>query len=163
VSLNITAIGLIAGFYFAQHADPRILFVIPIISPIFGMMYIDHAANIANIGRFIQHEVMPELARAAGVDRLPDYEIFVREFEKRGSFRFFVFGTPILFIFAILPLAALVLPFLPGMHTSRHPSLWAPAGLDGLLLVAFAVAWRGMMTRGDAGRLSRRLPGAERS
>ncbi len=99
---------------------------------------------------------MPALARTAGVDRLPGYEIFVREFERRGTFRFFMFGIPTLFIFALLPLGALALPFLPGMHTSRHPIMWAPAGLGSLLLFAFIIAWVGIMTRGDTGRLIRR-------
>jgi hypothetical protein len=148
VSLNITAIGVIAGFYFSQHADPRVLFVIPILSPILGMIYIDHAVNIANIGGFIQNAIIPELAKATGITKLPDYEVFVREFEQRGSFRVFVFGIPILFMFAVLPLGALILPFVPGMHTPRHPTLWAPAGLGSILLLTFIVAWTGMVARG---------------
>jgi drug/metabolite transporter (DMT)-like permease len=160
VSVNITAIGVIAGFYFTQHADPRVLFVIPILSPILGMMYVDHDVNIGNIGRFIQSSIIPELARVTGVAGLPDYEVFVREFERRGSFRVFVFGIPVLFMFALLPLGALILPFLPD--TSRHPTLWAPAGVGSILVVAFIVAWMGMVRRGNTfwGRLIGRRPAA---
>jgi drug/metabolite transporter (DMT)-like permease len=162
VSLNITAIGLIAGFVFAQHADPRVMFVIPILSPILGMVWVDHDVSIGNIGRFIQNAIMPELARAAGATGLPDYEVYVREREGRGRFRVFVFGIPILFMFALLPLMALILPFLPGMHTVRHPTLLAPVGLGSILLLAFSIAWMGMVRRGDTfwGRLIGRLPGA---
>src|SRR5215472_774407 len=61
VSINVTAIGVISGFYFAQHGDPRVLFVLPILSPILGMMYVDQDANIGNIGRFIQNSIAPNL------------------------------------------------------------------------------------------------------
>ena len=61
VSINVTAIGVISGFYFTQHGDPRVLFVIPILSPILGMMYVDQDANIGNIGRFIQNSIVPNL------------------------------------------------------------------------------------------------------
>lgn len=164
VSLNITAIGVISGFFFAQHADPRVMFIIPVLSPILGMMYVDHDVNIGNIGRFIQTAIMPELAKAAGIAGLPDYEVFVRQFEQRAGFRVFMFGIPILFMFSLLPLGALVLPFLPGMHTIRHPTLWAPAGLGSILLISFIVAWMGMVRQGDTfwGRLIGRLPRAGR-
>jgi hypothetical protein len=159
VSLNITAIGVIAGFVFAQHADPRVMFVIPILSPILGMVYIDHHVNIGNIGRFIRELLMPALSKATRASELPDYEMAVRKFEGRAIFRLFVFGNPILFMFGVLPLLALILPFLPGMHTPRHPTLWAPAALGIVLLLSFIVSWRGML-RPDGG-LWARLIGRE--
>jgi len=82
-------------------------------------MYVDQDANIGNIGRFIQNSIVPELARATGVTRLPDYEVFVSRFRAAGRYRVVLFGIPILFMFAVLPLGALILPFLPGMHTLR--------------------------------------------
>ena len=156
VSINVTAIGVISGFYFAQHGDPRVLFVLPILSPILGMMYVDQDANIGNIGRFIQNSIVPELARATGVTRLPDYEVFVRDFERRGRYRVVLFGIPILFMFALVPLGALILPFLHGMHTLRHPTLLAFAGPGVVLLFAFVVAWMGMVRKGNTfwGRLT---------
>jgi drug/metabolite transporter (DMT)-like permease len=165
VSINVTAIGVISGFYFAQHADPRVLFVIPILSPILGMMYVDQDANIGNIGRFIQNSIFPQLARATGATSLPDYETFVRDFERRGRYRVVLFGIPILFMFALLPLGALILPFLPGMHTPRHPTLWALAGPGAVLLLGFIVAWMGMVRKGNTfwGRLIGQQPTVEYS
>ena len=160
VSINVTAIGVISGFYFAQHGDPRVLFVLPILSPILGMMYVDQDANIGNIGRFIQNSIVPELARATGVTRLPDYEVFVRDFERRGRYRVVLFGIPILFMFALVPLGALILPFVHGMHTLWHPSLLAFAGPGTVLLLAFVVAWMGMVRKGNTfwGRLTGQQP-----
>lgn len=150
VTLNITAIGLIAGFFFAQHADARVLFVIPVLSSILGLVYVDHAINIGNIGRFIQTRIMPELARSGGATQLPDYEVFVREFERRGGFRLFLFGIPILFMFGVVPLGALVLPFMLNGYNAADLTFLGAAGLGGILLLLFMIAWIGIVNRAES-------------
>ena len=108
INLNITAIGLIAGYYFGYHANPIVMLVIPILSPMLGILWADHAINIGNIGRFIQHRLMPLLS-ATLKRQLPDYEISIREFEQRLGSRLLLLIAPMVLLFAILPIAALIL------------------------------------------------------
>jgi hypothetical protein len=110
VGLNISAIGVISGFYFAYHADPRLLFVIPLLSPMLGILWEDHAINIGNIGRFIQRSIMPRLSASLGSD-LPDYELWIRDFEQRQGSRLVLLIAPITLMFAVLPLGALILAY----------------------------------------------------
>ena len=75
LTVNITAIGVISGLVFSDKGPGAgVLFVIPILSPMLGMLWIDHAISIACIGTFLQRTVTPELAGVAGVSKLPDYE-----------------------------------------------------------------------------------------
>src|SRR5438270_286240 len=62
-NLNITAIGIIAGYYFSasQHASELVLLVIPILSPLLGIIWCDHAINIGKLGRFLEKEIIPAL------------------------------------------------------------------------------------------------------
>src|SRR3954454_7012341 len=53
VNLNITAISILAGYYFIYHANPLVLLVIPVVAPMLGIIWADHAINIGNLGRFI--------------------------------------------------------------------------------------------------------------
>jgi hypothetical protein len=58
-NLNITATGIIGGYYFSatSRASELILLVIPLLSPMLGIIWADHAINIGKIGRFIQAEL----------------------------------------------------------------------------------------------------------
>src|SRR4051794_13754639 len=75
LTANITAIGVVGGLVFSDKGTGiDVLLIVPILSPVLGMLWIDHAISIACIGTFLQHTVMPELAKVAGVSKLPDYE-----------------------------------------------------------------------------------------
>lgn len=110
VGLNITAIGIIAGYYFAYRANPLVLLVIPLLSPMLGIMWADHAINIGNLGRFVQNRLMPLLS-ATLKHELPDYEIWIRTFEQKKGRRLLLLIAPMLLMFAILPAAALALAY----------------------------------------------------
>lgn len=141
LSLNITVIGAIGGLYLSEHADPRILFLIPIISSLLGMRYIDHAINIDNLGRFIQREVKPQLASALGVEKVIDYEVFAESFAERSNLRYFLFALPVALLFAGVPGCALVLPFI-GVETEQYDTSFVGAAvLGGALLALFTLFW----------------------
>lgn len=108
INLNISAVGVIAGFYFAYGADPRLLFLIPLLSPMLGIIWADHAINIGNIGRFIQDRIMPSL-RATLKQPLPDYELRIRHFEAQMGARLLLLIAPMAMLFAIIPAASLVI------------------------------------------------------
>src|SRR5262249_4052830 len=126
VNLNITAIGVVSGFYFGYHADPRVLLVIPFLSPMLGIIWADHAINIGNIGRFIQNRLMPALSGTLKCG-LPDYEVAIRAFEQKNGPRLLLLVAPMLLIFTILPAGALI--FACVQAQGRHFLFWAAAAL----------------------------------
>lgn len=134
VNLNITAIGVLSGYYFGYDANPLVLLIIPLLSPMLGIIWSDHAINIGNIGRFIQHNIMPILRTTLGRD-VPDYEFTIRSFEKQKGQRLLLLIAPMLLIFAVLPIAALGLAF---VDSSVHDLLfWVLAGAGAILVLIF--------------------------
>lgn len=134
INLNITAIGIIAGYYFGYHANPIVMLVIPILSPMLGIMWADHAINIRNIGNFIQQRIMPLLS-ATLKRELPDYEISIREFEQRMALRLSLLIAPLLLLFAILPAAALILAWVAS--PVRDLLFYLLAGTGAILVLIF--------------------------
>lgn len=137
VNLNISALGVIAGFYFAYKGDARLLFVIPLLSPILGILWADHAIIIGYLGRFIQRRVMPRLSDTLEEQDLPDFETWIRAFERKTVRRFVLMGAPYLMMFAVLPLGALVLAC--RVVTQHDLLYWALACLGGSLVLLFGI------------------------
>lgn len=134
INLNITAVAAIAGYYFGYHANPAVLLVIPILSPMLGIIWADHAINIANIGRFIQRRLMPDLS-ATLKQQVPDYEVLIRAFEQRLGWRFLLLTAPTVLLFAILPAAALLLAWLAA--PARDLVFYLLAATGTLLVIGF--------------------------
>lgn len=134
ITLNITAVGIIAGYYFSAHGDPMVLLVIPLISPMLGIIWADHAINIGNLGRFIQTRLMPTMS-AVLHSNLPDYEVTVRAFERQRGQRLILLVAPMLLLFAVLPVAALLLAF-----AAVHPHdlrFWSLSVIGAVLVLVF--------------------------
>lgn len=135
INLNITAIGVLGGYYFGYHANPLVLLIIPLLAPMLGIIWADHAINIGNIGRFIQGRIMPTLSSILGRE-LPDYEESVRNFERQKGQRLLLLISPMLLIFALLPAAALVLAF--AASTVRDLLFWTLFGTGVVLIAIFS-------------------------
>jgi hypothetical protein len=134
LNLNIIATGALAGYYFANHADPLILLIIPLLSPMLGIIWADHAINIGNIGRFIQNSLMPRLSGALDY-ALPDYEVSVRAFEGQSGLRLMLLISPMLLLFAGIPVFALLLAY---SAVADHGDLfWALSAIGALLILIF--------------------------
>jgi len=148
VALNVTAIGILGGFFFGKAQNPpEILLLIPIVSSVLGMLWIDHAINIANQGSFIQNVVMPELMQSIDLASIPNYEVSIRRMEKRAGLRLFVLGVPILLIFAGIPLAAMLYAFYIATSTMTARFL-GPAIVSFVLLAVFLWLWIQAIGRG---------------
>jgi hypothetical protein len=148
VGLNVTAIGVLGGFFFGKAENPpEILLLIPMVSSVLGMLWIDHAINIANQGSFIQKVVMPELMQSIDLPSIPNYEVSIRCMEKRAGLRLFVLGTPILLIFAGIPLAAMLYAFYVAPSTTTARFL-GPAIVSCILLAVFLWLWIQAIGRG---------------
>jgi hypothetical protein len=160
ISLNMTATAALGGFFFSDHGgDPRILLLIPIVSSVLGMVYIDHAVSIGYIGRFIQYRVKPRLAEVANVSEMVDYEVFARRFEQNRKFRVLLFALPLLLIFCGIPISALILAFFI-QKTWTSTMFWAPAILGAVLTAVFLWFWS-LMVAGRLWESSATLPGSE--
>jgi hypothetical protein len=134
VNLNVTAISILAGYYFIYHANPLVLLVIPLVSPMLGIIWADHAINIGNLGRFIQYRLMPLLSATLKSD-LPDYEVFIRHFEQQRGRRLLLLVAPLLLLFALLPAGTL---FLAWTVTSvRDILFWTLFSIGGALILIF--------------------------
>jgi hypothetical protein len=156
ISLNVTLVGVIGGFYFSDRADPRILFLIPIVSSLLGMRYIDHVINIDNLGRFIQRKVKPQLNTVLS-EEIVDYEVFAESFGRQTFVRYLLFGLPIALLFAGVPLAALALPFFVINAKKYDATFVGGAGLATVLLLVFACFWFDVVRRSQQAQ-----PGADR-
>lgn len=134
ITLNITAIGVIAGYYFSAKADAMVLLIVPIISPMLGIIWADHAINIGNLGRFIQIRIIPTLSSVLQRD-VPDYEVTIRAFERQRGQRLILLVAPMLLLFAVLPIASLVLA--AAVVASHDEPFWVMTIIGTALIVIF--------------------------
>jgi len=138
LGLTVTALGALAALGFSEHGDMRLLLLVPVISAILGLIWIDHAANISNLGDFINQHLMPALKKEAAMDSLPDYEDVVRLYERRRTAVLRLFGLPPFLVFVLTPVVAMLIAF----DAARHGWLfWSLFGLDIALLLVFIAYW----------------------
>jgi len=139
MQLTITALGAIAALAFSEHGEKLMLLVVPIVSAILGLIWIDHAANITNLGNFIRTEIMPALKAAAGMANLPDYEVAVVRYEQKRSAVMRLFGLPPFLVFLLTPAVTMVLAY--GGVENRDWMFWTLFGLDLFLMAVFTAYW----------------------
>ncbi len=94
IGLNLTAIGGIGGFVLSEHADVRLLLLLPILSPALGLLFFDHAINIKKIGTYIGEELRPALVAILGPIGTMRYEEVIAQYEQRKFLRFLPFALP---------------------------------------------------------------------
>lgn len=138
MQLTITAFGALAALSFTQYGDRRMLLLIPVISTILGLVWLDHAANISNIGDFIMQRLWPALVAGSEADALPDYEVAVRAYERSPGVLLRLFGLPPLLIFILLPIVAIVVAF---DSSSQDWLFWTLVVIDLALLLVFTLIW----------------------
>jgi hypothetical protein len=114
IQMNITAIGVILGFVIGYVKDSRVLLIIPLVSSILGIIYLDNAEAIQHIGRFIQRQIKPAMF-AIVKQELPDYESYVRRLEVKRADRLLMVGFPVLAVFGLLPTVSILVPFWMGI------------------------------------------------
>jgi hypothetical protein len=109
MQVNITAAGAVASFALANHAYAPILVVLPILSPVLGLLWMDHDAAILKLGRYIRDIIAADYERIA-LFKFPDYERYVKELPSNfpsTSTDFIYFSTAVFVTFGLLPLVAL--------------------------------------------------------
>jgi hypothetical protein len=132
INLSITAIGAVVGFALAQKGNLSLLLLLPILSPSLGMLYLDHAINIMNIGNYIDTQLKPIL-------RLMRYEEVVRSFEQRRLLRV-LYGIPIFIIFAGMSIGSLTVTF-PILQEAMQTGMWMLWSIGLILVLVYLSFW----------------------
>jgi hypothetical protein len=140
VQLNITAAGTVAVFALADGARAPTMIIIPILSPILGILWLDHDATILKLGRFIKMSLKPACNAVAGFN-LPDYEKYADDADTLPAPRFAIlnFTIAVFATFGFLPLAALVYVISTWEGKLSSLAFLTPTLLAVLLLLAFFI------------------------
>jgi hypothetical protein len=138
MQLNITAAGTVAFFALADGARAPTMIIIPMLSPILGILWLDHDATILKLGRFIKTNLKPACNTVANFN-LPDYERYAEGADALPAPRFAIlnFTIAVFATFGFLPLAALIYAIATWKGKLLSLSFLAPTLLAVLLLVAF--------------------------
>jgi hypothetical protein len=137
VGLNVTGSGVVAGFALADPSRRQLLLMLPLFTPSLGMLFIDHGFNILRIGRFIESKIAPVLRNAAADQGLLNHETEAYARGSRIALRLLPFGIPLVLLFNVVPLAALVI-VLPAV---REGWAWTTWDIGVALSVTQMVFW----------------------
>jgi hypothetical protein len=129
INLSITATSAVGGFVLTGRFEPVLLLILPILSPALGMLYLDHALNIRNIGRYINKQLKPILP-------LMRYEEAVEIYQQHKLLRVLPYGLPIFIIFAGVPLGSLAATYAALQHIWTWV-LWGTGLMLSLLYLSF--------------------------
>jgi hypothetical protein len=141
MQINITAAGAIASFALAGSGNLRMLIIISILSPLLGMLWIDHHNSIAKLGGYIKERIKADYERVAPFT-YPDYKDYM---DASPSTRTDIisFSAAVLVTFGFLPLSAgLYVSYQEGW-ASMVPTIFALI-LQLLFVLQFARAFWGL-------------------
>jgi hypothetical protein len=137
VGVGATAIGTVGGLVVADKANAVLFVVLAVVSPVFGLLWLDHALNIGQIADFI----------ARHWDWQPNWE---KDYESRkhggaGRIRYVIFMLSMTLVFLAPAVAGLIASF---GHLDGHGGRLA-GWIGAVLLTAlFTVAWLIQVGRG---------------
>lgn len=138
ININAVASGVAAGLVVNNPGRVELLLVLPILSPVLGLLWLDHAHNIRNIGDYINETLRPQISAAVGAgEAVLAWEEHVDRYERRALLRFLPLGVPVLVLFAAVPVVALA-------RTAGHVGSgwqWLLWGGGALLTLSFLVLW----------------------
>jgi hypothetical protein len=137
LGLNATVTAAVAGFVLSNKADPRLLLLIPILSPSLGMLFVDHVYNVINIGTYIKEVLAPQLNESTGSTGLLGYEERIDQYERRKLLRFLPVGVPLTLLFTLAPAGALIFS-VPAMKRAWEWAMWS---LGALLTLVYVGLW----------------------
>jgi hypothetical protein len=141
MQLNVTAAGTVAFFALAEGPRALTMIIIPILSPILGILWLDHDATIMKLGRFIKTDLKPAYGRIVTNFVFPDYERYAESADAFPIPRFAIlnFTIAVFTTFGFLPLAALLFVIYTYWGNLYSVAFLVPAILAILLLLAFFI------------------------
>lgn len=136
LGLSATVSSTIGGFVLAEKASPLLLLVLPVLTSSLGLLFLDHAANIGNIAKYVNTVIKPLLREEARDPRLLSYGEWVESYEERTIRRLLPFGVPLLVLFSAVPITALLYT-VPFIHNPWAWVLWAIGAIMTAIQVSF--------------------------
>lgn len=129
IAATVTATGTVGGLV-AGGADAALLVVLGLVVPVFGLLWLDHARNIGEIGRFIADNWMWS----------PNWEEKYEDSKHApaGRVRFYVFVLAISIVFLVPALGGLVSAL---WHLGEGADLVAALFVGLALTSLFAFSW----------------------
>jgi hypothetical protein len=124
VNLDVTGTAALLGLVLSKNADPKLLLALPLLAPALGLLFIDHAYNINNLGSYINKRLRPLVVEATGSADVLGYEDAIDRYEKHRFLRLVPLGLPLTLLFSGLPLAALVF-VVPSLDAAWAWVVWA--------------------------------------
>jgi hypothetical protein len=137
LNINITASATVVGFVLSNKASPLLLLLLPILSPALGMLFVDHAYNILNLGDYIKETLAPELRNMTGHRGLLGYEERIDTYEQSRIRRFLPLGLPVALTFALSPIAALFF----SIRSLETPWSWAIWAFGLVMVIIYLYLW----------------------
>lgn len=135
IAATVTATGTVGGLVVAEGTNAALLLVLALVAPVFGLLWLDHARNIGEIGEFIAKNWRWNPNWEAEYDQ--------RKRTRGGRQRFYVFVAAISIVFllpAMVGLAASVCQISDGLGLAG----W----IGGLVLTAlFEISWLHQVVR----------------
>lgn len=109
ININVVISGVVGGLVVNNPGRVELLLLLSILSPLLGLLWLDHAHNIRNIGDYINVTLRPLIAGSVGPggEHLLAWEEHVDRYERRAFLRFVPLGVPVLVLFAGVPVASL--------------------------------------------------------
>ena len=142
LNLNITAIGTVGGLFFLsqQVVDQKVLLVLPVLSTSLGLLWLDHARAIGNLGRYIGEKIRPVVTQGSA-----NSDLFANEQRDRlvgmpGFFMMLTLALPTLILFVAVPVTALAQVWKPVEAASLQAVWWAEV-VYLAVYIAFWVQW----------------------
>jgi hypothetical protein len=110
IQINVTAAGTIAVFALANANFRLAMIVIPILSPVLGILWLDHDATIKKLGDFIEREIKPAYQRVIKDFTFPDYQRYTHVVDTLPIPRLSIvnFNIAVFVTFGLLPTGALI-------------------------------------------------------
>jgi hypothetical protein len=110
MQINITAAGTIAVFALANDRYILAMIIIPILSPVLGILWLDHDATIMKLGGFIEKKLKPAYGRIVKDFDFPDYQNYTHFVDVLPIPKLAIlnFNIAVLVTFGLLPFAALI-------------------------------------------------------
>jgi hypothetical protein len=138
MQINITAAGTIAVFALANTKYALAMVIIPILSPVLGIFWLDHDMTIMKLGTFIEKELKPAYARMVPGFKIPDYQDYTSRIDVLPKPRLSIlnFNVAILVTFGLLPLASL-LYVAYVVDNVRSSTFLGPAAVAVVILLMF--------------------------
>ena len=103
VALNMSALATILGIAFSlpEWWDPSILLVIPFLSSLLSLLYLNHDFTIATLGHYIRDRIRPKLCELTGDAEIMGWELWIRDVPRKSKIpreMAFHLAAPVLYI-----------------------------------------------------------------